>query len=332
VIYWLEKGYNAKTMHDKLKKRMNSNSPAYSTVTHWIRQLNFGVDILVPHYVGGMVHDMFLDAKIVSELELFPFHSIRSLADSLRTPRSTVYDHLTKLGFHTRYLKWVPHALSGDHKKLRVEMSRQLLGIISQARHQGWRFFFTGDESWFYFANNYNRVWLLPDAEVPKRVRNTINAEKAMLTVFWSPLGFPVVEVLAKKKTFTSEYFCETICTKLVACAPEETRRNGGRKLTIHMDNASPHRSKQTTEFMQKSRLNSAPHPPYSPDLAPSDFYLFGKVKDMLKGQEFKSSEEILEAIITILRGITRDELDRVFANWERRLARCIELNGDYVE
>jgi histone-lysine N-methyltransferase SETMAR len=332
VTYWLDKGYNAKTMYAKLLNRMESNIPAYSTVTYWIRELKRGREILEPLFKGGMSHDIFLDPQILAQLELFPFHSIRSLAATLQRPRSTIYDHLVKLGFTTRNLRWVPHALSEKHKKSRVEISRQLLNIIFQARHQGWRFFFTGDESWFYFANHYNRIWLLPDSEVPTRVRNTINADKVMLTVFWSPLGFAVVEVLAKKKTFTSDYFCETICTKLVTCAPEETRRVGGRQLTVHMDNASPHRSKQTTEFMRKSRLISAPHPPYSPDLAPSDFYLFGKVKDLLKGQEFNSAEELLEAIITILKGITREELDSVFANWEKRLERCIALNGDYVE
>jgi hypothetical protein len=76
----------------------------------------------------------------------------------------------------------------------------------------------------------------------------------------------------------------------------------------------------------------SAPHPPYSPDLAPSDFYLFGKVKNLLTGKKFASADEILDEICQILAAIGREELNAVFDNWERRLQRCITMNGEYVE
>jgi hypothetical protein len=83
-----------------------------------------------------------------------------------------------------------------------------------------------------------------------------------ILTVFWSPLGFPVLDILPEKQPFTSEYFCTTIGTQLAQCALAETRQSGGRQLPVHMDNATPHRSKQTKEFMAKNRLISAAHPP----------------------------------------------------------------------
>jgi hypothetical protein len=94
-------------------------------------------------------------------------------------------------------------------------------------------------------------------------VRQTINTQKAMVTIYWSPLGFPILEALGKRKTFTSDYFCETIAPQFVEYAPMESRQARGRRITIHMDNASPHRSKQTTDFLSSLRLISAPHPPY---------------------------------------------------------------------
>jgi hypothetical protein len=192
----------------------------------------------VRHPVAGLPADVWLDLQIFSQLEFFPFHSLASLAVALQSPRSTIYDHLIQLGFTTRHLRWVPHTLSSAHKKSRVELSHKLLGVIAQARHQAWKFFLTGDESWFYFQTDYSRIWLLPDCKPPQRARQTINTQKVMVTVFWSPLGFPVVEALAKRKTFTSDYFCETICTQFVHYAPPETRQPTGRRLTVHMDNA----------------------------------------------------------------------------------------------
>jgi histone-lysine N-methyltransferase SETMAR len=153
-----------------------------------------------------------------------------------------------------------------------------------------------------------------------------------MVTIFWSPLGFPILGALGKRKTFTSYYFCETIAPKFVECAPMGSRQARGERLTIHMDNPSPHRSKQTTEFLSSLPVISAPHPPYSPDLAPSDFYLFGKVKHLFMGQKFESADENLQRIARIVHSIPRGELDTVFKEWERRLERCIAVDGDYVE
>jgi transposase len=84
------------------------------------------------------------------------------------------------------------------------------------------------------------------------------------------------------------------------------------------MDNASPHRSKSTIDCLTSLRLISAPHPPYSPDLAPSDFYLFGKVKHLLTGKKFASADEILHEICEILEIIGRDELNAVLPAGKR--------------
>jgi hypothetical protein len=49
--------------------------------------------------------------------------------------------------------------------------------------------------------------------------------------------------------------------------------------------------------YMNHNSLKRAPHPPYSPDLAPSDFYQFGYVKHQLQGHEFTEGAEIISAI-----------------------------------
>jgi hypothetical protein len=79
-------------------------------------------------------------------------------------------------------------------------------------------------------------------------------------------------------------------------------------------------------------RLVSAPHQPYLPDMAPSDFYLFGKVNNLLTGKKFASADELLHEISQILEAIGRDELDAVFAGWEKRLQECITLDGEYMD
>jgi transposase len=66
-------------------------------------------------------------------------------------------------------------------------------------------------------------------------------------------------------------------------------------KWMLHHDIAPAHASSLIREFLAKNETTVVPQPPYSPDLAPADFFLFPKLKSTLKGQRFDSIEEIEE-------------------------------------
>jgi hypothetical protein len=72
---------------------------------------------------------------------------------------------------------------------------------------------------------------------------------------------------------------------------------------------------------MRQNRFNensliTVPSPPYSPDLAPSDFWLFGQIKISLAGRVFNDVDELLEAVIQFLNEIQPAELYLVFHHW----------------
>jgi histone-lysine N-methyltransferase SETMAR len=83
---------------------------------------------------------------------------------------------------------------------------------------------------------------------------------------------------------------------------------------------------------MEENGLERAIHPPYSPDLAPSDFHLFSHVKHCLRGQSFETGDELSLAIDAVLRGIGKRTLHAAFLDWMQRLRQWIETNGDYFE
>ena len=62
-------------------------------------------------------------------------------------------------------------------------------------------------------------------------------------------------------------------------------------------DNARPHTSAHTAETLRKLKFEVMAHPPYSPDLAPSDYHLFGPLKEALRDRLFTSGEEVKEAM-----------------------------------
>ena len=75
-----------------------------------------------------------------------------------------------------------------------------------------------------------------------------------------------------------------------------------GRNIIILHDNARPHAACLTSEAMAKMGWEVLPHPSYSPDLAPSDYHLFGFVKDQLRGQRYETTEAIQKAVRQCLR------------------------------
>jgi hypothetical protein len=93
-------------------------------------------------------------------------------------------------------------------------------------------------------------------------------------------------------------------------------RGEGPNKLWVHADNARPHNAKVSTDFIALNRMKQAAHPPSSPDLAPSDFFLFDYVKRKLMEYHAESPSEILIRIRIMLSEIPGATLNAVFLEW----------------
>jgi histone-lysine N-methyltransferase SETMAR len=128
-----------------------------------------------------------------------------------------------------------------------------------------------------------------------------------MLIVFWSPLGFSLAQILPKGHHFNIEYFCSHILHEIDRIRQATTDEDALRKIILHFDTAAV-----SLTFMDLHRMRRAPQPPFSPDLAPSDFYLFGKPKTTLMGSIFENEQELLDGIMRVLDRTARDELESV--------------------
>ena len=75
-------------------------------------------------------------------------------------------------------------------------------------------------------------------------------------------------------------------------------RRKLSSGIFLQHDNAPAHTSKRTLEEFEKLRIETLPHPPYSPDLAPSDYWLFSEMKKPLRGKRFSDFEHLKSAVV----------------------------------
>jgi hypothetical protein len=97
------------------------------------------------------------------------------------------------------------------------------------------------------------------------------------------------------------------------------------------MDNAKVQTARANQEKLDVSRFKRTPQPPYSPDSAPSDFFLFGWLKTELERKEYKVEDELYEVMDDILTCLSIEMIETVFVNWMNRLQRLIDGNGGYV-
>ena len=103
------------------------------------------------------------------------------------------------------------------------------------------------------------------------------------------------------------------------------------REWFFHFDNAPTHTAKVIKEWLARKKYNVLPQAPYSPDLAPADFFFFPKVKDVIAGTLIEGNSVRTEwerAVNTI----PTDEFRAAFDKWLERCSKCIDIGGGYVE
>jgi histone-lysine N-methyltransferase SETMAR len=194
--------------------------------------------------------------------------------------------------------------------------------MLERQERRSWHDIVTLDESWFYLHTDHELIWAQPDPKIPERERHTLQSQKVMLTIVWNPGGFRSINILPKGFRFNASDSVTQILDPLSKWRRAQVGRTN-RKLIMHADNARPHTAKMTSQFMEQNSMHREPHPAYSPDLAPSDFYLFGYVKQLLSGCQFADQESLLQAVRDILMGIEKVNLESVFHNWMERMCQC---------
>ena len=106
---------------------------------------------------------------------------------------------------------------------------------------------------------------------------------------------------------------------------------NGEEKVLFHQDNAPCHKSITTMTKLHEFHFKLVPHPPYYPDLAPSDYWLFADLKRMLQGKRFGSNEERISETEAYFE--TKDlSFNKKGIKLLDVLDQCITLEGDYVD
>ena len=97
-------------------------------------------------------------------------------------------------------------------------------------------------------------------------------------------------------------------------------------------DDARPHIAAVALTALTEIGGTALKHPPYSPDLAPFDFWAFPTLKRQLRGKRFSSDDEVRNVTASVLKGMLQNNLFRVFETFIKHCKKCIQYEGCYLE
>ena len=95
-------------------------------------------------------------------------------------------------------------------------------------------------------------------------------------------------------------------------------------------DNSPPHKHRDVIDYLTEEGIEIIPHPPYSPDLSPCDFWLNDYIKNKLT--DHTNEESLAQEVSTVMRNIPMNEFKKTFDKLLERMELCVENNGDYFE
>ena len=178
------KGLKLSQIKQELDDVYHQDALDINSVKYWIHQFKLGrFEITNIQSPGRPVLD-FIDTKIMAALEMEPFHSTYTLSETLSIPRSTINDHLKKLGFHSYNLRVVPYELTCEMKAVRIQKAIELLDILTTNKRKGFHRIITGDESWFFLSYDHKHMWSLSRENLPEIIDTKIHTKKYMVTIF----------------------------------------------------------------------------------------------------------------------------------------------------
>ena len=152
-----------------------------------------------------------------------------------------------------------------------------------------------------------------------------------MASLFWDLHGILFINYLEKGRTINSDYYM-ALLDRLSAEIKKKRPHMQKKKMLFHQDNAPCHKSMKKMVKLNKLRFELLPHPPYSPDLAPSDYWLFADLKTMLQGKRFGYNKEVIVETGAYFESKDESFYKKGTEKLEKRWNGCSTLESNYVD
>jgi len=152
-----------------------------------------------------------------------------------------------------------------------------------------------------------------------------------MLPIFWDVNGPIWVHFQEKGQTVTCARYSDVLVYKMKPAIRSKHQGLLSKRVLLLHDNTRQHTAAHSVDTLHALKFEVLKHPPYSPDLAPLDFHLFGPIKEHLQGQKF-ADDEVMEAVQSRLKATSKSFFLEGICKLVDRWTKCVAKQGDYVK
>ena len=221
----------------------------------------------------------------------------RKTCCSFRSYPSRHFQAIAWVGNDSKQGTWVPYDLKPKDVERRFLTCEQLL---QRQKMKGFLHrIVTVHEKLIHYSNPKRKKSRgLPSHASTSSARPNIHAAKVMLCIWWVQVVVIDYELLKPNEIITGERY-QTQMMRLSRVLHEKRRQYEQRheKVILQHDNARPHVAKPVKTFLETLKWEVLPHPPYSLDIAPSDYYLFRSMAHGLADLQINSYEDLFESL-----------------------------------
>ena len=286
IEFLLSEEETAQNISRRLKQVYNDSAIDYSTVTRWVKRINDEQEEPAesdlcdrprsgrPSFAHSSANIDQADALIKKNRRI----TTNELAKSLGVSAGNAVKIMDTLGYSK---VCASRQLTEAHKQSRLEGSSKLLEYCHSDKIFLQRIV-TGDETWVHHfepeSKRASMEWHHHTSPRSKKFKSQQSAGKVMMIVFWDSVDVILVDFLSKGAIINSNVYINTL-KKLKARIRRVRPALEMSKVLLQHGNARPHTSPNICEVISSFGWTTMSHAPYSPDLAPSDFHLFGPSK-----------------------------------------------------
>ncbi|CAD6994020.1 unnamed protein product [Ceratitis capitata] len=327
--FFFDQGEKAAKAAEKINLVYGPDTVNERVAQNWFRRFRSGnFDVKDAPRVGRPVVENC--HKIMEIVETDRHVSTSLIAEELKISQKTVWNHLHNLGLKKKYHVWVPHELTQKNMLDRISICESLL---NRNRIDPFlKRMVIADEKWITYSNVKRKWEWSNDSELIQTVSKPgLKTRKVLLCVWWDWQGIIHYELLPYGQILNTDLYCQQLDRLKEAIAQKRPDLDNSSGIVFHLDYTRPHTSIVTRQKLRELGWEVILHPPYSPDLAPSDYHLFLSMANYLGGEEMASREAC------------ENRLTQFFANKEKvfyeegvmmlpfQWQKVIEQDGEYL-
>ncbi len=266
---------------------------SHSTVAYWIKRFKSGDEDTKDKKRSGRPKDVSTQEncdRISAAIQQDKRQAVSQIASSVGLARTSVFKMMKKdLQLSKLAPKFIPKVLTQEQKDFRVKLCKINIASLQEDNNLLNKIV-TGDESMVSMreveTKQQSSQWTRKgsSADRPQKALRARSTRKSMLTCFFDIKGVVMSEFLPQGETINADVYCATLRRLKESIRKKRKDLWVGQQFLLHHDNASPHTAAPTLALIGESGIDMLPHPPYSPDLAPCDFFLFPRLKAELRG------------------------------------------------